>query len=310
MTHTPLSTPSLFSRRLWLRTAVLAMAGTRCAAAEAPHAQAGDGAAAASIKQADPGARGFTLAVVPQFPAVEIHNAWTPLLDRLSSLTGRGFKLMPFASIPEFEAAFLEGRPDFVYFNPYHAVMAHAAQGYLPLVREQKRLLSGLLAVRADSPWHDVAQLNGLEIAFPSPNAFGASLYMRSLLAERGIRITPRYVKTHSNAYRHALTGATAAAGGIRATLEKEEPEVQRSLRVIFETPATAPHPLAAHPRVSASVREAVREAVIGLSRAGGSENTLLQGIQMPHPAAADYARDYQPLEALRLERYVVLEQD
>jgi hypothetical protein len=55
--------------------------------------------------------------------------------------------------------------------------------------------------VRKDDPIKSAGELDGKEVAFPAPNAFGASLWIRALLAEREkIRIVPAYVKTHSNA--------------------------------------------------------------------------------------------------------------
>lgn len=247
----------------------------------------------------------WTVAVVLQFPATEIHAAWTPALERLSVQTGHGFRLVPYASIPQFESAFRAGTPDFVFLNPYHMVMARAAQQYQPLVRDGASPLTGVLVVPAASPVRNVQDLRGQRIAFPAPNAFGASLYLRALLADRGITIEPTYVRTHSNAYRHVLTGEAAAAGGVRQTLTTEDEAVQRGLRVIFETPPSAPHPLAAHPRVPAAVQRAVRDALLAWT-ARASDAALLAPIQIASPTAADYQRDYAPLERLRLEKFVV----
>jgi phosphonate transport system substrate-binding protein len=246
----------------------------------------------------------WTVAVVPQFPATEIHAAWTPALERLSAQTGQAFRLVPYASIPQFETAFRAGTPDFVFLNPYHMVMARTAQQYEPLVRDVSPL-TGVLVVPAESPARSLQDLRGQRIAFPAPNAFGASLYLRALLADRGITIEPAYVRTHSNAYRHVLTGDAAAAGGVRQTLKTEDEAVQRGLRVIFETPPSAPHPLAAHPRVPAAVQRAVRDALLGWT-ARASDAALLAPIQITAPVAADYRRDYAPLERLRLEQFVV----
>lgn len=247
----------------------------------------------------------WTVAVVPQFPATEIHAAWTPALERLSAQTGHAFRLVPYASIPQFESAFRAGTPDFVFLNPYHMVMARAAQQYQPLVRDGASPLTGVLVVPAASPVRHVQELRGQRIAFPAPNAFGASLHLRALLADRGIAIEPTYVRTHSNAYRHVLTGDAAAAGGVRQTLTTEDEAVQRGLRVIFETPPSAPHPLAAHPRVPVAVQRAVRDALLGWT-ARASDAALLAPIQIASPMAADYPRDYAPLERLRLEKFVV----
>jgi phosphonate transport system substrate-binding protein len=199
----------------------------------------------------------------------------------------------------------LAGAPDFAYMNPYHQVMARKAQGYIPLVRDSKPL-TGILVVRKDDPIKSVRELDGKEVAFPAPNAFGASLWIRALLAEREkIRILPAYVKTHSNAFRYAATGKAAAAGGIGVTLVDEPEELRSTLRVLLETPGVAPHPLSAHPRVPEAVRRLVTETLLGMAQDAAGQ-AMLKDIQMPAPVRADYARDYQPLEKFGLEKYVV----
>jgi phosphonate transport system substrate-binding protein len=248
----------------------------------------------------------YTVSVVPQFPATDIHRDWVPLLERVGRAVGASFKLQIATSIPRFEADLLAGAPDFVYLNPYHEVMAHRAQGYVPLVRERKPL-TGILVVRRDDPIRSVRELDGKELAFPAPNAFGASLYMRALLAEREkIQITPVYVQTHSNVYRQVIRGKSAAGGGVNHTLEQERDELRNDLRVLMETPGVPPHPLAAHPRVPAKLQKALADALLALADDAAGQ-ALLRGIEMPAPVRADYAHDYQPLEALRLDRYVVL---
>lgn len=247
----------------------------------------------------------YTVAVVPQFPAVEIHRNWAPLLAELSERTGHEFVLTQFKTIPEFEASFLRGTPDFVFLNPYHMVMAAKAQRYRPIVREGQNLLSGVLVVASDSAFKSLDQLQRQTLAFPAPNAFGASLYMRALLAERGIQIKSEFVGTHGNAYRSVLAGQTVAAGGIKATLERESPEIRAQLRVLFETPAVPAHPFAAHPRVPQADVGAVMGAWLELARSPVHQ-TLLKGVAMPNPVAADYKKDYAPLERLKLDEFAV----
>lgn len=253
-------------------------------------------------------AASYTVAVVPQFTALEIHRTWTPLLQALSAETGDEFKLLQFASIPEFERSFLAGQADFVFLNPYHMLMARKAQRYEPLVREKDKLLTGIMVVRKDNPATSLADLSGQTIAYPAPNAFGASLYLRSLLVQQRLSTQAVYAKTHSNAYRQVMTGLAAAAGGIRSTLEREPEEVRQSLRVLFETPGVAPHPLAAHPRIDAATQAKVREAWLALALR--DTQALLRAVQMPNPTPADYQRDYAGLERLRLETLVSVDGD
>ncbi len=97
-------------------------------------------------------AQTLSVAVVPQFPAEQIFRDWTPVLKEVSRLTGLDLKLKVYASIPEFETAFLNGEPDVAYMNPYHAVMAKKAVGYTPILRDDATRLAGILVVRKDSP--------------------------------------------------------------------------------------------------------------------------------------------------------------
>ncbi len=254
---------------------------------------------------ADAGKASYSIAVVPQFRAEQLHRDWTPVLERLRAATGASFSLRIAVDIPAFEDSVLAGEPDFAYMNPYHQVMARRAQGFIPLVRDSKPL-TGILVVRKDDPIKSAGELDGKEVAFPAPNAFGASLWIRALLAEREkIRIVPAYVKTHSNAFRYATTGKAAAAGGIGATLNEEPEELRATLRVLLETPGVAPHPLSAHPRIPEATRRLVAETLLSMAQDAAGQ-AMLREIQMPNPVRADYGRDYQPLEKFGLEKYVV----
>ena len=249
----------------------------------------------------------YSLAVVPQFSPVDIGIRWTPLLKRLEQETGFKFQLRMFEKTPAFEADFLRGGPDFIYLNPYHMLMAEKAQGYLPLVRGAEAL-SGILVVDQKGPFKSLDELDGAKLAFPSPNAFGASLYMRALLSEKEkLRFTPVYVGTHQNVYRHVLLGEEAGGGGVSATLDREPASVKERLRVLFQTPGTPSHPLAAHPRVPRAVREQLTRVLIGLSRDPAGVK-LLEDVELGGAREADFARDYQPLEKLKLDRYLVVD--
>jgi len=249
-------------------------------------------------------AKALTLAVVPQFQAADVHRNWTPVIERIKQVTGLNVVLRITKDIPTFEDEFQAGQADLVYLNPYHQVMAHRAQGYVPLVRDAQ-LLTGIVVVRKDDPIQSMAQLAGKEIAYPAPNAFGASLLVRSHLAEVDkVQTQPFYAKTHTNAYRQVIVGKSAAAGGVRATLEKEPEEVRAALRVLWETPGAAPHPLSAHPRVPAQQAQAIANAILKMA-AEPQGQELLKAILMPQPIRADYARDYRPLEKLKLDKYV-----
>jgi len=264
------------------------------------------GAAVSAIGSADE-ERVYRWSVVPQFSPVVVHRDWTPLLAELGRRTGVRFKLDPAGGFDEFERSLYEGAYDFVYANPYQTLLAHRKQGYIPLLRDEQRRLTGILVVRKDSPWQSPRDLDGKTIAFASPNAFAVSLYMRSMLRQQeGIDFTPLWTGTHSNAYRQVLLGRADASGGIYRTLEKEPEPAQRLLRVIYSLPGTITHAVAAHPRVPVSLRLKVQQA---MQEMAGNERgrRLLSAVFLPQPIAADFDRDYLPLERLNLDDLVVM---
>lgn len=249
----------------------------------------------------------YRFSVVPQYSAVELHKDWVPVLARVSQESGVVLDLKVTNSIPLFEASFLKGEPDFAYMNPYHAVMARHAHAYMPLFRDTQPL-SGLLVVRKDSAYKTLQDLNGQKIAFPAPHAFGASLYMRALLSESaGIKFEPVYLKTHPNVFRHVLRQEAAAGGTVGAAFNDELPDTRAQLQVLFQTPPAASHPVVAHPRVPEAVRKAVTQAFLNLAK-DEEGRALLRRIRTPAPVLADYPRDYQPLERLTLQKYLVTE--
>ena len=248
----------------------------------------------------------YNLAVVPQLPPLTTHKNWTPLVERLANETGLPIRLTVYKTVPEFEVDVLAGKPDFAFMNPYHQVMAKKAQGYVPLVRNGAESLYGIVVVARDGPIKNLKDLNGKEIAFPTPNAYAASLYLRALLSEQiGLKYKPYYLETHSDIYRHVILGKAAAAGGVNITFNRESADIRAQLRILYQTPPSAPHPLSAHPRVPAPDRQAMVAAILRLG-ADPANRTLLQNVQLPQPVVADYRKDYQPLEKLGLEKYVV----
>jgi phosphonate transport system substrate-binding protein len=247
----------------------------------------------------------FTLSVVPQFTPVDIGMRWAPLLKRLEAETGYGFQLRLLDRIPKFEVDFLAGTPDLLFLNPFHMLIAAEAQGYIPLVRDAEPLV-GILVADRSGPIKQLSDLNGKNLAFPAPNAFGASLYMRALLAEReGIRFSSDFVGSHQNVYRHVIKGDAAAGGGIKATLDREPEALRQRLRILYTTPGVPPHPLAAHPRVPKPARDRIRNALLKIGKESAGRK-LLDAVELGRITEADMTRDYLPLKKLKIEQHVI----
>ena len=251
-------------------------------------------------------AESYTFAVVPQFEQRKLFAIWKPIIDELSQRTGLNIVLSTTLSIPAFEQELDKGSHDFVYTNPYHLLKAHDSQGYLPLVRDAAPL-RGILVVKKDSSLRSPSELNGKELAIPSPNALGASLLLRADLENLyKARVKMMNVRTHSAVYINVLTGVVEAGGGVEKTLQEQSPNVQEGLKVLYTTREMPSHPIAAHPRVPAQVREQVRKALLDIS-ASPSGAALLSSVPITKAVATSIA-DYSIMKSWGLEKYWVSE--
>lgn len=250
--------------------------------------------------------RSFSVGIVPQLEIHQTHDIWTPILDELKRRTGYTFKLSGSASIPEFERQFSAGLFDFAYMNPYHLLLANNRQGYIPLVRDVSSELHGILVVKKGGI-KNINELAGKSIAFPAPNALGASLLMRAELSNRfKLNYHPIYVKSHSSVYLNVLLGVTPAGGGIDRTLKQQPENIRNNLEVIYRTAGFASHPFVAHPRVPLEIQQQVQQALLDFA-ATSRGKALLNQVPFQQLGSTHYD-DYKPIAALGLEQFYVQE--
>lgn len=244
----------------------------------------------------------YSFAVVPQFEQRKLYAAWRPIIDELQRRTGLQFNLVTTLTIQDFHVAFARGTFDFVYENPYHVVELHDAQAYIPLVADRAPL-RGIIVVRKDGPTKTPADLEGKTVAFPSPNALGASLLVRADLERiHHVRVTPLYVKTHSSVYLHVAKSLVAAGGGVEKTLQEQDEALRAQLRVIYTTRSCPSHPIVAHPRIPPEVRKKVRDALLAMSETEESR-ALLRKVPAEQLIPVTYD-DYAVMRDWGLEKY------
>ncbi len=244
----------------------------------------------------------YSVGIVPQFEVKRLHQIWRPILDALERRTGLQLQLIGSPTISAFEQEFSQGRFDFAYMNPYHIMLAQQRAGYIPLVRDVERLY-GVVVTRKEDAIEQMSDLAGKTVAFPDPNALGATLLTRRAFEDQfHIQIEPLYVKTHDSVYLNVALGRMAAGGGVQKTLDRQSQEIRSLLNVIYKTEAVAPHPLAVHPRVPADVAEAVKQAMLALGSTPEGE-ALLAAVPISQigPASID---DYRPLAGMNLQRF------
>jgi len=260
----------------------------------------------AALASSSYAAEPYTFGVVPQYDQRQLFETWKPLLDELQRRTGLSFRLASVPTIPVFEVEFLNGSYDFAYMNPYHLLKANTSQRYAPIVRDRAPL-RGILVVRKDSLIKKLSELNGKVVAFPSPNALGASLLMRADLSRlHHVSVVPLYVKTHCSVYLHVVKGLAEAGGGVQKTLEEQGQPIKDSLRILYTTRELPSHPVVVHPRVPGKDAEKVRHAFLEMAATKEGQE-LLSKIPMKQPVATSM-EDYSLMREWGLESFWVEE--
>lgn len=244
----------------------------------------------------------FKVGVVPQFDSRTTYDIWAPILAQLQASTGRRFQWVGAPNIPDFEKKVAQEEFDFVYLNPYQALVASA--NYVPLVRDVETPLEGIIVVHKDSPIQDIAGLQGKVMDFPAPNALAASLMTRAHLDQSGVKVQTRYVKTHTSVYLNVALGQADAGGGVLQTLDDQPATVRKQLKVIYKTAGVASHPIIASKRLSPAVREQVRAAFLAMGDTTEGRALLLR-VPFDRIGRAS-PEDYLTLKRMGLEKYYV----
>ena len=242
------------------------------------------------------------VSIVPQFSATTIHAAYWPVLTTIGEKANLCFELIQQPSIPEFEDVLRSNKADYAFMNPYHQVMFRSS--YRPLLRDKKKLLTGILVTNRDSTITTVRDLEGRDLLLPAPNAFAASLLTRAFLDKQGVKVKPRYVKTHQNVYRGVARDRDAAGGGVNKTYQRESKALQSEVKILAETPGYPAHPFSASRSIPPEETTTVQTLWIEMAQQPALQ-PLLKKVQIPFPMRADYQKDYAPLAELGLERFV-----
>lgn len=210
--------------------------------------------------------RTLTFGIVPQQSASRLARMWGPLIARLGNDLGMTIQFATTKDIPTFEACLAAGAYDLAYMNPVHYTIFSNVAGYQALAHQSQKRLRGLVVVRKDSPIQSLEDLQGAEVAFPSPGAFGASVVPRAEMRGRGIEFDPKYVKSHDSVYRAVLAGLMPAGGGVQRTLNAISDEMRDQLRVIYETEGYTPHAIAARSNLPNQLRSEIQTLLMRIS--------------------------------------------
>ncbi|QWV95420.1 phosphate/phosphite/phosphonate ABC transporter substrate-binding protein [Geomonas oryzisoli] len=233
----------------------------------------------------------YTLAIVPNLPAVTLHKNWTPLVEHLSRQAGIKIELKLYDKITAFLEDTKGDHVDFMYAAPNMFYLAYQKQKYIPLVRGSN-MLRGQVFVRKDSPYHQVKDLKGKTIAIVGPKNVCSVITRHALITGQQIDFNVSFSGSTINVAKSVLVGKADAGATLDSSMIDDFPEMQKEFRIIMKTPEVASHPFAAHPRVPKKIRDAVTKTLLDLDHTEQGRK-MLKAVKLTAPIKADYQRDY-----------------
>lgn len=238
--------------------------------------------------------------IVPQHSSTVLSRQWNPILRHLSEEIGYWLIFRPAPSIPVFEERLFNGRYDIAYMNPYHYVVAHKKVGYQAFARQENERIQGIMVVHRDAPFTTLAELGNRTLAFPSPQAFAASILTRSHLRQAEIPFIANYLSSHDKVYRSVAYGHYPAGGGIMRTLDQVSPSIRQQLRVLWKSKEYTPHAIAAHPDLQPDFIYRLQKAMVRMSQSEEGRK-LLGGIEFEGIVTAQDS-DWDDIRELNVE--------
>lgn len=110
------------------------------------------------------------------------------------------------------------------------------------------------------------------------------------------------YEGSTKNVFKSVILGKAVAGATLDVEFEKEAADIISQVRVIMRTKDIASHPVSAHPRVPAQVRDNIARSILALSKKADME-IVLRDVKLPKPVVADYDKDYRELEEIDIEK-------
>lgn len=218
--------------------------------------------------------------VFPSLAARVIVEGYQPLANGLADSIRQPVNLESAPDFTTFHKRTMAGEYDLVLTAPHLAWLAWKEGGYRPLLSYTEPV-RGLLIVRADSPYRQLADLRGKTVAMPDPLAI-VFIRMKKILQKEGLllgrELTAIETGSHTNAATHVNERqADAAVLGMQA-FQRLPQELRDNMWVIAETPAMPGQVFLVHTRITPARQQAIRRAIEQFTRTEAGREFLRKG--------------------------------
>ncbi|MDD2685226.1 MAG: phosphate/phosphite/phosphonate ABC transporter substrate-binding protein [Gallionella sp.] len=201
--------------------------------------------------------------VLNQQSAIQTAERWNPILRYLTQKTGIPMQLKMGATVELTDA--MMGREEFDLVFTNHSFQKEFDGKYRVLVRWEGKPIYGMLVVRDESQIRSLSDLQGQTVAFPSEDAFVAYAVPVGALKKAGIEVTPLFAGNQDGVLAQLKAKQVTAAAVNSRFLETYATSKTLRYRVIYQSEPFHELPILIHPRVSAEMAAALRQALLAM---------------------------------------------
>ena len=236
---------------------------------------------------------------------------WNPILRYVAEKSGVHLQLKLAKTAPEHSAMIGRGEFDFVYSN-HNFTPTNDKMGYTVIARPVEQAIRSQIVVAAESPVQALRELDGREVVFPHRAAFVGYYVPMDALLRAGIHVHPLFSGNQEGAMGQLKAGRVIAAAVNDLVMRDYAEREKFSYRVVWSSEPYLNIPISAHPSVPKDKVDAVRRALVGMSKDAEGQKILAASGELvkqppPYGFMASDDRDFENIR--RFHRNTVIKE-
>ena len=232
---------------------------------------------------------GFTAAAADQPYGFNVLNQrsvaltaqyWNPILIYVSRKSGVPLELKLAKTTKEGNALAEQGAYDFLYTNHFFTPERDRL-GFRVIARPAGRGIQGQIVVPQDSPIRSLQELNGKEVAFPSPDAFAAYFLPMDALIKSKVDVKPVFTSNQEASLAQLKIGTVAAAAVNDQIIQRYARREGFEYRLLWNSELYNDLCIMASPKLPKEKVAAVRDAFVNMMSDPEGRKVLEAGAEL-----------------------------
>jgi phosphonate transport system substrate-binding protein len=222
----------------------------------------------------------YTFNVLNQRSIALTAQYWNPILIYVSKKSGVPLELRLAKTVQEGNALAEQGAYDFLFTNHFFTPERDRL-GFRVIVRPAGRGIRGQIVVPNDSPLKSLQELDGKEVAFPSPDAFAAYQLPMDALLKAKVNVKPVFTSNQEASFAQLKVGTVAAAAVNDTILERYARREGFEYRLLWNSEAFNDLCIMVSSKVAKEKVASVRDAFVNMTNDPEGRKVLEAGAEL-----------------------------